>query len=126
MIVMRGFFCKVSAISLLLLSFAATSAAFAEQLRWHVTNSTRYRAQIDFYSENRAHEWPGGGEAWDLSDDETHTYTLNCRAEESICYGAWIPGHAQYFWGSGGDHNQHCKNCCADCGEGDVSINLVE
>ncbi len=116
---------RLSAIFLFLLGLAP-SAASADVLRWHVTNSSPYRAQIDFYSEDRAHEWPGGGKAWDLDDYGTHTYTLSCKSGEHICYGAWIPGHAEYYWGSGGNHDQKCRNCCAYCGEGDVTTNLEQ
>lgn len=122
---MRVFPCRRLAICLLALGLAP-SAGSADVLRWHVTNLSPYRAQIDFYSEDRPHEWPGGGKAWPLEDYGSHTYNLECRTHEHICYGAWIPNHAEYYWGSGGNHDQKCKNCCAYCGEGDVTIKLQQ
>ena len=54
------------------------SLAHAAELRWHVTNTTPWKAQIEFYSEDRSHERPGNNQAWDLNDDDTHTFTLKC------------------------------------------------
>src|SRR5262245_1227828 len=68
---------------------------------WTVKSMYQYKVQIAFYARERNHEWPGNGQAWDLNDYNNHTYTLNCRQGEKICFGAWVTGNASKFWGVG-------------------------
>jgi hypothetical protein len=82
-----------------------------------VTSKYQYRVQIAFYSRERNHEWPGNGQAWDLNDYNQHTYTLNCRRGEKICFGAWVTGNANRYWGVGFGGKQGCSTCCYQCGE---------
>jgi hypothetical protein len=102
--------------------FAALSAdaARAGELTWRFTNESPYRAQIDFKAEHGNRWWPGRNRAFTLNDGDQHTFSLNCRAGEKICYGAWTAPHSQYYWGAGPRHDKRCRACCAVCGEGDA------
>jgi len=84
---------------------------------WTVKSMYQYKVQIAFYSRERNHEWPGNGQAWDLNDYNNHTYTLNCRQGEKICFGAWVTGNASKFWGVGFGGKQGCSSCCFFCGQ---------
>lgn len=84
---------------------------------WQVKSNYQFRVQIAFYSRERNHEWPGNGQAWDLNDYNNHTYTLSCRRGEKICFGAWVTGNANKFWGVGFGGKQGCSTCCFHCGE---------
>ena len=84
---------------------------------WTVKSMYQYRVQIAFYSRERNHEWPGNGQAWDLNDYNNHTYTLNCRRGEKVCFGAWVTGNASKFWGVGFGGKQGCSTCCFLCGQ---------
>ena len=57
----------------LLAAFAAGHAV-ADTMLWEVTSEYPYRVQIEFYSQDRPHAWPGDGQAYDLNDYETHTF----------------------------------------------------
>ncbi len=78
-----------------ILAFFITSAfgpspARAETETWEIKSSYPYKAQIEFYSQDRRGlSWPGGGKAFTLDDSEMHTFKLECRPGERICYGAW-------------------------------------
>jgi hypothetical protein len=84
---------------------------------WQVKSNYQYRVQIAFYSRERNHEWPGNGQAWDLNDYNNHSYTLSCRRGEKICFGAWVTGNANKYWGVGFGGKQGCSTCCFYCGE---------
>jgi hypothetical protein len=89
----------------------------ATSMTWTVKSMYKYRVQIAFYSRARNHEWPGNGQAWDLNDYNDHTYTLNCRRGERVCFGAWVTGNASKYWGVGFGGKQGCSTCCFICGE---------
>ena len=89
----------------------------ATQQTWTVKSMYQYKVQIAFYARERNHEWPGNGQAWDLNDYNTPTYTLNCRSGEKICFGAWVTGNASKFWGVGFCGKQGCTSCCFFCGQ---------
>ena len=89
----------------------------ATQQTWTVKSMYQYKVQIAFYARERNHEWPGNGQAWDLNDYNNHTYTLNCRRGEKICFGAWVTGNSSKFWGVGFGGKQGCASCCFVCGQ---------
>jgi hypothetical protein len=86
-------------------------------MTWTVKSMYQYKVQIAFYSRERNHEWPGNGQAWDLNDYNNHTYTLNCRRGEKVCFGAWVTGNASKYWGVGFGGKQGCSSCCFFCGQ---------
>jgi hypothetical protein len=86
-------------------------------MTWTVKSMYRFRVQIAFYARERNHVWPGNGQAWDLNDYNNHTYTLNCRPGEKICFGAWVTGNASKYWGVGFGGKQGCGTCCFLCGQ---------
>ena len=50
----------------------------------------------------------------------------NARRANRICYGAWIQGDQNTYWGVGPDNSQKCENCCYTCTGGETEqINLV-
>jgi hypothetical protein len=109
----------------LLAAFAAGHAV-ADTMLWEVTSEYPYRVQIEFYSQDRPHAWPGDGQAYDLNDYETYTFELSCQPGEFICYGAWVTGDGDQYWGTGPDDAYHCEDCCAYCGEMVDPITLVD
>jgi hypothetical protein len=109
----------------LVLAFAGAAmvkpqAASAETMLWTFQSKYRYKVQVAFYSQNRGHEWPGNGEAYDLNDYDDHTMNLSCNRGEKICFGAWATGNATTYWGVGAKNSHHCDSCCFTCGGGDI------
>jgi hypothetical protein len=88
----------------------------AESVVWKVQSNFPKKVQIEFYSKDSNQAWPGGGEAYGLNDYKEHTYTLNCKAGERICYGAWVTGTERVTWGVGKDEAKGCSDCCWTCG----------
>ena len=82
--------------------------------------------EVELYSQDREYVWPGNDEVYLLDDGETKTMSVECDEGESICYGAWIQGDQNTFWGVGPDNSQKCDNCCYICTGGQTEqINLV-
>ena len=108
--------------------FSASSLpALAEEMSFIMNNGHPYRVQVELYSEDRDHVWPGGGQAYVLDDDETKEIPISCRAGETICYGAWVDGDSGTYWGVGPDATESCSDCCYTCAGGETEeINLVE
>lgn len=100
--------------------FSLPTASSADSLTWNVQSMYKHKVQIEFYAQGRRHAWPGGNQAYGLNDYDTHTYTLNCRSGERICYGAWVTGNSSKYWGVGSNNKYSCSNCCATCGAGDT------
>jgi hypothetical protein len=110
-----------------LLSAIAPAFAEDEQMTVVIRNSHPYEVQLEMYSEDRNVAWPGGGEVYVLDDSETKQITLACRSGESICYGAWLTGDGDTYWGVGPDNSHSCSDCCYVCdGSQTETINLVD
>ena len=97
-------------------------SADAETLTFRIRSYYQYRVQVEFYSQSRRHAWPGGDQAYNLNDSRVHEYRLNCRSGEKICYGAWVTGNQNQYWGTGLRGNHSCRKCCFYCDGGITPI----
>ena len=113
--------CIVAALAL------SAQTAQAEQMSVIITNSHPFAVELELYSQDRDHVWPGNGQIYLLNDGEEKEVPISCNPGESICYGAWVSGDPNTFWGVGPDNSQDCSDCCYVC-DGSIteSINLVE
>jgi len=100
----------------------APAFASAENLTFKVRSFHKNQVDIAFYSQNRNHEWPGGGKVWVIKDYEVHDYKLNCVKGEKVCYGAWVRGTNRTYWGSGQGGKQRCDSCCFVCNGGTTPV----
>lgn len=106
--------------------FASMNEAKAEVLSWTIKSDYEYTVQVKFYSQTRNHEWPEPGRAWDIDDSKEHTYRLECRSGEKICYSAWSKGNPEKAnWGTF-RNKLGCTTCCQICGSGEGATRLVE
>lgn len=94
-------------------------------LVFDVKSLDKYAVELSFFSETyRNRVWPGGSQIYLLKDSNVHTYRLNCRKGEKICYGAWRRGNSNSWWGVGYGGQKGCTNCCHICG-GSASHTLM-
>ncbi len=101
-------------------------SAFASDVTFVMKNSHPNALEVELYSQDRDHVWPGGNQVYYLDDGETKTMPLSCEEGETICYGAWISGDKGTYWGTGPDNQQDCDNCCYTCEGGETEeIELV-
>jgi len=109
------------------LSFLAPAVAGAANLTWTFDNDHRRTVSIEFYSQDRNHVWPGNGDVYVVKPSEGQVnISLQCRNGENICYGAWVRGKSNTYWGAGKGDEHYCSDCCAVCGRGNVeAIRLV-
>lgn len=118
-----GFSRVLLALGVALLLPLATFAA-AEEITFKINNDYDKDIQIEFYSQERSHAWPGGNNAYNLSSGDSNSYKLACRSGEKICYGAWVKGNSSTYWGVGLNNKQSCDSCCQTCGDGDLEKTL--
>lgn len=119
---------RVSAVLVAVGLFAAPVAPVAaETMNFVMNNGHPYRVQVELYSQDRNHVWPGDNKAYVLDDDATKNIPINCRAGEQICYGAWVDGDTETYWGVGPNDQDTCEDCCFVCESGETEeIYLVE
>ena len=106
-------------------SLVLPTPAAAETMTWRVKSKYKYKVQVAFYSQDRRYEWPGGGDAYNLDDSDTHEYPIRCKEDEKICLGAWVTGNAKKYWGVGYNNSHGCKTCCFICGAGDIPTQVL-
>ena len=105
---------------------AAPSVSLASDVTFVMKNSHPNALEVELYSQDRDHVWPGGNQVYYLDDGETKTMPLACEEGETICYGAWISGDKGTYWGVGPDNSENCDNCCYTCTGGETEeIDLV-
>jgi hypothetical protein len=101
--------------------------ARSNEITFRLRSWDTYRVQLEFYSQNRKHAWPGDGTVYVLRDYNIHEYTLSCITGEVICYGAWMDERPSQYWGSGYNGKQACRSCCFTCdGSQTPVLNLNE
>lgn len=104
----------------------ACGAASAADVTFVMKNSHPNALRVQLYSQDREYSWPGNGEDYYLDDGESQTMSLACEEGENICYGAWIDGDEDTYWGTGPSNKQDCETCCYVCEGGETEeINLV-
>jgi hypothetical protein len=121
----------LAGLAALLLAMLTTAfvpvSAFADDVTFSIRNSHPNAVEVELYSQDRDHVWPGGGEIYLFDDGETKEIPLACDAGEKICYGAWISGDKETYWGVGPNNEQTCSDCCYTCEGGKTeTIDLVE
>ncbi|MHA7969383.1 hypothetical protein [Rhizobium sp. CAU 1783] len=105
----------------------AAMPALAADVTFIMRNSHPNAVEVELYSQDRDHVWPGGNEVFYLDDGETKEIPLSCNEGEQICYGAWVSGDKGSYWGTGPDNGETCTDCCYTCEGGQTEeINLVE
>ncbi|MGV8937825.1 MAG: hypothetical protein ACOH2J_11930 [Allorhizobium sp.] len=107
--------------------FASLSPALAADVTFMMRNDHPNAVEVELYSQDRNHIWPGNGEVYYLDDGETKSIHLSCTSGEKICYGAWVSGEKETYWGTGPANGDTCTDCCYTCTGGETEeINLVE
>jgi hypothetical protein len=87
----------------------------SDQLMFIIKSNHPNIVDVEFYSQSRRHAWPGGNQVYNIDDDDWHTFVLNCRPGEKICYGAGVRGDYSRYWGVGIGGRQGCRRCCYTC-----------
>jgi hypothetical protein len=101
--------------------------ALSADVSFVMRNEHPNAVEVELYSQDRKHVWPGGNQVYYLDDGESKQIHLSCKQGENICYGAWVSGDKQTYWGTGPNNKESCEDCCYVCEGGETEeINLVE
>ncbi len=105
-------------LALLVACLALPSLAEAQStsMTWKFRSFHKNIVNVELYSYNRKHVWPGGGEVYSLRDFASHNVNISCVPGERICFGAWVRGTESSSWGVGRNRKSGCKTCCYTCG----------
>ncbi len=103
----------------------ATQASAAE-LVWRFKSEHPNAVNLEFYSQDRNHTWPGSGDVYVIKDWDTHRYSLSCNDGEMICFGAWVRNESSTYWGAGLDGTEACESCCFVCGHGETNTQVLK
>lgn len=118
------FSCRAAVLGALAL-FGGAGGALADDVTFMMRNNHPNAVEVELYSQDRRHVWPGSNEVYYLDDGETKEIGLSCQSGETICYGAWLAGDRTTYWGTGPDNAEGCDNCCTTCeGGATEEINL--
>ena len=113
-------------LSATLIAALGAPLAVAGDVTFVIQNSHPYAVELELYSQDRDHVWPGDNQVYYLDDGEAKTLPLSCDQGETICYGAWISGDKGTYWGAGPDGKEACEDCCYTCEGGETEeIELV-
>lgn len=117
---------QLAALSVAILA-GSIPAAFAADVTFQMRNSHPNAVEVELYSQDRDHVWPGNNQVYYLDDGETKQIPLACDEGEKICYGAWVSGDKSTYWGTGPDNAETCEDCCYTCEGGKTEeIDLTE
>ncbi len=107
---------KASAVlfSLLALQLAATPA-IANEMTFRFTNHAASPVLVKLYSRDRLKSWPDDGRQFMLADRAPKKLSVSCELGEKICFGAWVEGDFDRFWGAGYEGKTDCDDCCRIC-----------
>lgn len=109
------------------LTGAGLAAANAAEVTFTMRNEHPNAVEVELYSQDRNHVWPGDGQIYLLDDGETKSIPLSCNEGEKICYGAWVSGDKTTYWGTGPNNGEVCEDCCYTCQGGSTEeIDLTE
>ena len=101
-------------------------------ITFRIMSQLPFSILVAFYTRNGRSGWPGGDRdnyvsGYQIQDGSVHSYPLNCRVGEKICFGAWENGNPYgRYWGCGPRCSRGCSKCCYTC-DGDETkiINLT-
>ena len=97
-------------------------------LIWKIIDSCNDGLNIWFLFRNpdRTHKWPANDSWATRNYGNPVRQAISCNAGTRVCYGAQ-PGIAfsDYYWGTGLDGRQSCKDCCYLCDGSTVELDLT-
>ena len=119
------FFTLKTALAATLAVLSLTAPVKADTLEWTVRSDYPHVVSLEFYSQTYNRAWPGDGRVHVIDDYNVHSYVLACETGEKICYGAWVRGIPDKYWGVGYNDTQGCADCCYSCGYGSIPLRIL-
>lgn len=99
--------------------------AEATDLTWRFRSDHPNTVHLKMFSDTRNHVWPSSSRVWVLDDYEEHSIPITCNYGEKICYGAWVAGDSNTYWGVGRSGNAGCDDCCYTCTEAETHLRVL-
>ncbi len=102
-------------ICLAFLALLLAAPAHAVDMAFYMKNGAPRAVAVELYSQSRATVWPGSEKVYLLERGDKKSVPVTCEAGETICWGAWLNGDDQTFWGVGPGSLRKCDDCCTIC-----------
>ena len=115
----------VAAAAMLAAQLALSVPASAADVTFTMRNNHPNALEVELYSQDRDHVWPGNNQVYVIDDGNVHDYALECNSGEKICYGAWLRSDSSSYWGSGYGGEQRCDSCCFTCDGGPTNVMVL-
>jgi len=114
------------AVFLLAAMVAFPQVADAKNYLFRFRNTSGSPLQVQLYADSRDNIWPSANETWVYpADGRIYVNGISCHRGEMICFGAWIEGRSDFYWGTGRGKQNRCDSCCYRCsGQQTEIINL--
>ena len=91
-------------------------AGFTKSFVFYFRNVSGTLLQYQLYAAARGNVWPGVSKTYSIPPDgKLYNVSINCQADERVCFGAWIDGRSDFFWGVGRNSANTCSHCCYIC-----------
>lgn len=92
-----------------------TLPAAAETMTFQMSSDHENAVEIKMFAQSRRNVWPSSRTVFKLEDYDVHNFKISCQRGERICYGAYVVGDTDTYWGVGDRNQQRCRNCCYTC-----------
>lgn len=79
----------------------AERAKNADRVTFRFNKSYPGTVYVRLYSLDREQIWPASGKAYAIEDYGVQDISVQAKPGERICYGAWVSGSRDDFWGAG-------------------------
>jgi uncharacterized protein YecT (DUF1311 family) len=108
------------------LSVGFDQESFAKSFAFLFRNNSGTDLQYQLFATGRDIVWPGAARFYTIpANSKVHNAAISCELGEKICFGAWIEGRTDFYWGVGRSKTNACSHCCYVCrGQATEIINL--
>lgn len=114
--VIAGGVCRFLACLIIMSACLAVQPAEARNLVFHFRNISGSPLQYQLYAQERGNIWPGTTQVYTIPPSgKVFDAPISCQQGEHVCFGAWVEGRGDFYWGVGKNSQQSCSDCCFIC-----------
>ena len=99
----------------------------ASVISWEITDACddQQGLVVRFFDETTGTVFPSSTTVFDVFEDESFTFVIDCQRDHVICFGAVTDPTPSTSFGQGIDGSLACSNCCLVCGNDPFGENTL-